>query len=348
MKIKVCASTLLLAVTLSTSSLATVGDIDGDNLVGLPEAINALSIAAGGSEITTGTKSYNFLEYFFQDKSTYIYTSTTISIDEPPGTFDKVIHSELSQENGENLLVIHYNNDTDYVSISENVLSFSKFTYPDYSQYPTSPILIEQYPTPPIKFGLTNMKVGETLRTIYQRFPDTPFIIREYTFLGIEDVITPAGLFPDCIAIKRTLSNWSSNRIEYFAKGVGRVKRVVTGTSDNYYSTVEELISGNIDGTHYGNDMTLCKGTAIDSDQKSFDISISIRLLDDNTAEGTFNLHSEWGTDSYNLTSQDQNTFICSGYDVEEEYQCLSLNQNLFFSEYDDIPYNLQITCETY
>jgi len=138
--------------------------------------------------------------------------------------------------------------------------------------------------TAPVTVGTPFMRVGDTFNNTYTvtntNTRDTTTETFNGTFAAIETVITPAGTFDNCM--KYTGSNEYGTWTAWFAPGVGQVKEITSGGTEN---PAVYIVAGNV---AYGTPPAL----AISNVSGMFD-------LDSNNAGGTSS--TRWEKNIYNI-----------------------------------------------
>jgi len=209
---------------LGTCAAATVGDINGDEQISLTEAMGALQITSGTrSPQYTSQDTYNGDEFQADFARPYrkIWRQTVVS----NGSLQTGIGTER-----------HY--DTTFQEAQVEAVAYESGLWADYntidyfvgtSMVGYSEIYGEYTNSPPLETQMNDWPVGHRISNDYIQIltgtSDSYQIrYREYTLLGTEDVIVPAGTFSGCLKILSKRSSDSRVTISYFAKGIGLVK----------------------------------------------------------------------------------------------------------------------------
>ncbi|WP_300464172.1 hypothetical protein [Desulfobacula sp.] len=294
-------------VSVSVVWAEAVGDVNGDGVVGMPEAISALQVSTGTrSALSTNIPTYNFSEYFNIDGAEYLYHEVWTSKSND-GTYNSsesdYFVKTTTESTGEQITYVQDWGDwVYYFSVINSVIV--KIKEENFYQNPPT---ITTY-SPPYAIGSTQMKVGDAFTTAFATNNSNPPVIREYTFLGLEDVATPAGTFQGCLKIRRVRSDRSGISLYYYAKNVGVVKEIYC-YEDN--GGIYELTAANIDGTTYGGELTSCTGTFTDSSTQATGHFRLGYVYAGTKYEGHLTVFSSPYSEQYDITSQDGITFTC-------------------------------------
>ncbi|WP_136808725.1 hypothetical protein [Desulfosediminicola flagellatus] len=318
---------------------AVIGDVNGDDLVGLPEAINALKISAGMTgTVSEDVKVYNFLDYYYQDNAKYVYKETWFDDEYGTPIISFITRtSDIETVEGQPRYSIDWGNGIDYATVSGDTVSFTLFTETGWE---------DSIPQPPIPFGKTEMKVGDIIPSVYQWESDLKPQFRKYVFEAVENVTTPAGSFDNCLMITREIAGSQNLRVEYFAKSIGLVKRIYI--SYNYRSS-RELVAADIDSTiQLGNEVTTCEGTFSKDGQTVGVLNIAYQDEGNGIYKGSLSADGDWYS-NYEITSTDGTTFTCVNNNEGIQIQdCLSTSQGTFIDSWDGFEmynYTIDLTC---
>ena len=234
------------AIPLSVAGPA--GDIDADGKIGLPEAINALTVTAGLRTAASDT-TYDIADYHDPSNSTYTYTEEKF-ISATGAVFKTVFTNTVADGtvSGRNLQIFSYNG-----GILKGIQQYQIFDGQNVTAVGTyvSGIPATFWYTPGYRKGGPGMRVGDVVGSPYINDWGTGkrLAYREDLFLGTEDVTVPAGRFDNCLKI-RTRVDTGDFYIAYLARNVGLVKIVGNVPSGSTpYSYIWELISATVDGS---------------------------------------------------------------------------------------------------
>jgi hypothetical protein len=232
---------LLLLITLvANSALAqTIGDINNDGQVGLPEALNALQISAG-MRTAYSSETYDLAEYLGKPNRSYLYEEISSS---GKGT----ALMTMTEEYVDGQWFVARN-------IKSGILAGNK----DYFRFSSSDVLQPFFFntnlnnkctfTPPLVTGKRNMKVGDVFYNFVRGDGPGPapgtFIqftqFREYVLIGLEDVTVKAGSFPGCLKLLQKREGGLIYLV-HLAKDVGVVKHFSASTGN--YGFTDELVA---------------------------------------------------------------------------------------------------------
>jgi hypothetical protein len=215
----------------------TLGDVNGDGAVGLPEAIHALQVSSGIRPQGV-TPRYDMAEYalilgtFEGQQKNY---GSLIQNQYATQGFASVTQETV---NGKEFFVY---NGTDYYQINSQGIFYSGYKSGSETRWFTTPVIV----------GSRSMSPGDVFTNFYEDPPGSGTLnYREYTFLGIEDVTVPAGAFPGClkIVLKQQTPIYARTTMSYYAHGVGRIKqdRLHTPYSGSWSGYTNELVSAKI------------------------------------------------------------------------------------------------------
>jgi len=268
---KLCLGLVLVLVLACGLAMAeTPGDIDGDDAVGLPEAVNALQVASGLKADMQNV--YDFSEYYSQPDSTYCYKTTYVDengADSAGYEFEQAISESLDNETV--LVEIDHYGWRNMYAIRGN-----QMVYLGYEGNGSEPV----WNKPPRVIGTIEMKRFDVYTTCYEYAGEVNGLsCTEYTFLGVEDVVTPAGTFKDCLKISRKYYPSSSPfSLRYYARNVGLVKFF---RASSYGGTIRELAFAQVGQAAYPQDgfFSRCSGT------------YTFETVDGSTKTGSFTLN---------------------------------------------------------
>ncbi len=245
----------LFLVTAYPANGATLGDINADSSVGLPEAVYALQVTSGIRPQSTTGDPYDFSEYFFVENGRYIYDYANY-----PGTTGGTVQNtcqtyDVSREtfNGNDAMAVIFNmTSKSYYAIGSQYINYLGYYNPGNITAPTA-VMIQPY-----IIGARAMEPGAVYAFGSQSSASPASLdIRETVFLGLEDVTVPAGIFTNCLKMLTRTSNFTY--LDYYAKGVGMVKRYVAMTASSSGSTMA-LMSARVGGANYPNGSTYYLG----------------------------------------------------------------------------------------
>lgn len=250
----------------------TLGDVNGDGTVGLPEAIHALQVSSGIRPLGA-TQSYDIADYFYVEggnyeyrRTIYNYTATTGATPQKFG-YDLMMSVVRETVDGKDLLFV---GGWDYYLADPSGLLYKGYRASTTSGYES------RWFTPPILIGSRNMTPGEGFTTFYED-PGAPgqLLYREYIFLGTENVTVPAGAFSGCLKIlkKTQTPTYSRTEVAYLARGVGNVKvsRLMitypasgsTNSTNTWSGYTEELVNARIGANAYPSNAVFYSGGGV-------------------------------------------------------------------------------------
>jgi hypothetical protein len=213
----------------------TLGDVNGDGAVGLPEAVHALQVSSGIRPQGV-TAQYDFAEYFMF-----------------PGTLEFSVKN-LSQTEQQRY---EYNGTSDITKVTVNGEEVLWYGGVDCYQITPEGVFCRGYKSAsetvwydkPEILGSRNMTPGDMFTNFYEDPPGSGYLrYTETIFLGTEDVTTPAGTFKGCLKMLQKYHSQTSQTtsIRYYAKGIGRVKRTFIS---GYSAQDHQLVSARIGTT---------------------------------------------------------------------------------------------------
>lgn len=233
MKIKKWIIGIVLAWVCMTGSLwgGTLGDVNGDGAVGLPEAVHALQVTSGIRPQTVVQDTFDFTEYFTPVNSSYRFLVTpTGGATTTPSEMQLLTTSETID--GKNYLVWNFpptmpagiitSLRKDYYLLGPTEIAWA-YTSGEYTM-----MLSGGWMNPPLVIGSRSMQKGDMFCNFFKRTdPAMPYITTgihydEFVFAGVEDVTVPAGVFTNCLKILRRTG--AGVYLSYFARNVGLVK----------------------------------------------------------------------------------------------------------------------------
>jgi hypothetical protein len=209
-----------------------LGDVNGDGAVGLPEAVHALQVSSGIRPQGVEAQ-YDFAEYFMlgtRERRTKTYRDQASG-----GSYTSQGISVVTKE-----------------TVDGKEYYFDGYSYDQIT--PQGVFWIGDkgstgivWYDPPILLGSRNMSPGDVYTAFYEHTPGIR-TYRESTFLGTEDVTTPAGFFPDCLKmLVKYHGSGPGTAVRYYAHGVGKVKEDYISLTSSY-SYSRELVSASIGG----------------------------------------------------------------------------------------------------
>jgi hypothetical protein len=225
----------------------TLGDVNGDGTVGLPEAIHALQVTSGIRSQALVQDAYDFTEYFPVAGGNYLYRITLVG-GATTGPTALQIQTSTETLSGKTYLVLNsLTTQTGITSSSKNyyLVGNSETALAGYQS--SSPTPATTWMSPAVVIGSKNMVKGDVFCNFFSRTdPANPTMTtglhyEEYAFVGIEDVSVPAGVFTNCLKILNRTSGGVNLR--YYAKNVGMVKRVFSNNSSTPSGYVQELLN---------------------------------------------------------------------------------------------------------
>jgi|GEM_PF-991226 len=235
----------------------TVGDIDGDGVIGLSEAIHALRVTAG-MQAQAQVQTYDLSQCLFVPGH-FLFRGSDGSYERDENFFQTVKGKNTFVRTiiGRGAVNLLY-----YYSIGDSRI------LGDGLRVESNPAYTVWY-DPPIILGDMTMKIGDRffaagIRTMEYENPPAPMpqsssgFLQEYRFVGVEDVSTPAGMFENCLALLS--DNGASWTLRFYAPGIGLVKEI--GTSGSIYY---ELVYGQVGERTYPEGLTLCGGSYVKS-----------------------------------------------------------------------------------
>jgi len=322
-------SFISLLILCEHSWAGTLGDINGDYAIGLPEAIYALGVTAG-LETQADTDSIDFKNYFFVDGAEFFYKIKTY--DELLGKMVinyQYAHHLLKELNNQlTFIECWYTNETyqEYYSIENN------------SKYATIGDYWNGWYDDTIIIGSNMMTKGDIFSSIYtiNEFP----YWSKYTFLGYEDVETEAGIFKNCIKTSKLNSYKWGVLFSYFSQNIGLVKQVYTSDNESY--TLE--LVGTLNGTEsYPTNFSIkrCYGTWQITSSPEVSDAITFLYLPQNGNIGTLILNNFPILNQYktiSLESTDGNTFtsVNSNDTISATITGNSFNGTYSYTYFDD------------
>lgn len=233
---------LLFFSGISQSVGGSIGDLNADGRIGLDDAINALSVAAGlrtaPSDIT-----YNIDEFRCKSNSEYVYIEKS---GDDYGIHNRILTLSVSNEtvNGTVFQTLNYNGGLEdgnkiYQLFDGKNLIIAGET-DRYEQKWFSPGFIK---------GSVGMKIGDVFHSVsvIKRNYGDYLTFREILIMGQKNITVPAGRFNNCLVI-RTI-NYDDIYLSYLAKNIGLVKFIGSHGGDSGEPFVWELISANIEGS---------------------------------------------------------------------------------------------------
>lgn len=242
----------------------TVGDINSDGAVGLPEAIYALQVASGisSTSIEPVISNVDLAEYFFVTNGEYLYQKTVYPWSYQPTVSTVLYYCGSEMVNGVNMLTIEESGvGKSYYEVNSSGIVCAGYPS-DMAATPST-----TWVTPPIIRGTRNMTKGDIFTNFFlpvdlsSASSYQSLFYEEDVFVGIEDVTVPAGTFPNCLKLLRKDFLYIS--VDYYAKNVGMVKRITTfaGSSPTFVTpNIMELTFARIGDTTYP-DNALCLGS---------------------------------------------------------------------------------------
>lgn len=207
----------------------TVGDINSDGAVGLPEAIYALQVASGisSTSIEPAISNVDLAEYFFVTNGEYLYQKTVYPGSMQPTVSIVSYHCGSEMVNGVNMLTIEESGvGKSYYEVNSSGIVCTGYPSDNAATPSTT------WVTPPIIRGTRNMTKGDIFTNFFLPVDSLsassylPLFYEENIFVGIEDVTVPAGTFSKCLKLLRKNSSYIS--VDYYAKNVGMVKRITS------------------------------------------------------------------------------------------------------------------------
>lgn len=281
-KILVITSCVFGAIT--SSWAGTLGDINGDGTVALPEAVHALQVTSGlRPQAQSAAPPVDFRKYFYAANGDYEYlTSYDLANVEPYITLPpEVIPASLVSSS------IGYHMGSETVNGVAFLVRQNRLT-PASKQYYTVGAAGVAYAGnatgnttgaaiswnhPPVMLGTSGMTQGTIIPNHYWTIPQ-PFdsgtpssSYDEATFLGLEDVSVPAGTFANCLKMLKKVTassgSTSSISINYYAENVGMVKSVsLQGTKMELHFAKIGSVTYPQGVTRYGGTFSLSSGSA--------------------------------------------------------------------------------------
>ncbi|MBF0452887.1 MAG: hypothetical protein HQK75_19455 [Candidatus Magnetomorum sp.] len=226
MKIRITSVCLFVAIVLFAADFSQAnssGDINGDAVIGLPEAIYALGVTAGLNSQDT-SETYDFKNYYFVDGSEFFYKKTY-----------------YDETNSKNAVIYEYAHHLAKEIDSQMTFIecwYSGYTYQEYysiddqNRYLSNGDYWNGWYDGPIQIGSNAMMPGNIFSSIYQvnAFP----YWCEYKILGIEDVQTQAGLFKNCLKISKISSYKWGVLFSYYALNTGLIKQIYASDNESY------------------------------------------------------------------------------------------------------------------
>lgn len=217
---------------------ATLGDVNNDGDIGLPEAIYALQTSAGIRPQGVVAQ-YDFAEYF-----------------PIVGTFENRIKNYRDEASGGSYTV------QGITEFKKETVDGTEYISDGFNYYQITPKGVfgvgyksggEIVWDDPIQVGSRTMSIGDHFTVFYETSPGSGVrTFREDIFLGTEDVTTAAGVFPACLKmmVKEMSSSSSTAYLRYYARGVGKVKQEFLATPYASSSSME-LVSADINGNTF-------------------------------------------------------------------------------------------------
>jgi len=226
MKFKFAMIILVLFIFIGMVWAGTIGDIDGDDKITLVEAVGSLQVASGKTVASYSDREvYNMSEYLLTEELPYkkVWEQTEFG----SGLRKKgigVVRFFQHNVNGQDVIAKAYEsglyadfNCIDYLN-GNTLLGWQWSNY-------------EELFDPPITTSMDNWPMGHRITDMSVLISNPPgqdinenLRYREYTLLGVEDVVVPAGTFKHCLKILGRRSIQGRATISYLAKGVGMVK----------------------------------------------------------------------------------------------------------------------------
>lgn len=168
--------------------------------------------------------------------------------------------------------------------------------------------------------GARAMQPGNKYINFVEQTPGGGVIFRQHEFLGIEDVVVPAGSFPGCLKMLQRREN-GIYRLSYLAPGVGLVKHLGAGGGSGYKW---ELAAANIGGTSYPAGSVICRASGtIDIGQPVdtlFEFYFATPSLPVKTSLKITKLTEGVSLDPIPIISQDGVTFLTESTYYTEEW----------------------------
>lgn len=238
----------------------TLGDVNGDGAVGLPEAMNALQVTAG-LRTPTSDSLLGFRKYFYVENGTYEYNVTSYGVPPAvptPTVSTAIYHISAETVNGVPLLVVPDYQSSEAIPITYKgyySIGSADVSYAGYS-LDSGGITAFYWYNPAIIIGTSEMAKGDLIPNFY-RITDTTNITTsgfdESTVLGLEDVTVPAGTFMKCLKVLRKNSTYSTAptssyattniTVYYYAENVGPVKILSqTGKKELRYAKIGSAV----------------------------------------------------------------------------------------------------------
>lgn len=239
----------LILIILSFSGLCRaeiLGDINQDGKVGIPEAIYALEVTAGIAQPTAvEANSIDFAQYMPLSGTTLVYRRKSYASGNVSEDYD-ILRFFTETVNSEEMLVEYtlsgsWTGDICYYTIDNDFVKYKGYGYDN-----GSGIESMAWFTPPIILGARKQYFGQTIpnhfvrNTVSSGFEYKTIDYREYQFIGIEDVMVPAGTFENCIKIIRRRSGGRYN-IYFNYPGIGTVKNLYADSNNGGY--IQELVN---------------------------------------------------------------------------------------------------------
>lgn len=225
----------------------TLGDVNGDGAVGLPEAIHALQVTSGIRPQGVVQDTYNFTEYFPVANGSYRYRTTPVG-SAVTGLPDFQAQTSTETINGKTYLVLNsLTTQAGITSSAKNYYSIGTSEIAWAGSQSSSPTPTTTWMSPAVVIGSKNMVKGDVFCNFFSRTdPANPAMTtglhyEEYALVGMEDVSVPAGVFTNCLKI---LSRSGAGvYLRYYAKNVGLVKKVFSNNNSTMASGyVQELL----------------------------------------------------------------------------------------------------------
>lgn len=220
----------------------TLGDIDGDGKVDLKEATYALQVSSGLRSPMSVT-AYDRYEYGAPSGSNYLYRTV-----EGESTYNTYVETFDTTFEGHSVKAHQWKSGLwagiiDYIRVGEEESELMGYWWRDTLFSYSEPRLSPRYILP-----------GERYIHVYSETPGGRQYIREYEFIGVEDVEVPAGTFTQCIKILQRREG-GVYRLSYLAKGVGMVKYI---SADGHTGFMFELVRAEIGDIIYPEGAGLC------------------------------------------------------------------------------------------
>lgn len=242
--------TAVVFLSFTSSWAGTIGDVNGDGAVGLPEAIHALQVTAGIR--TQGIEPpLDFRKYFYVENGDYEYKATSCNAMFPgtPTVFTSAYHIGSETVNGVPMLTRESQGSPGASVKDYYIVGSSNVSHAGYTSV-SGGLTTSSWNNPAVIRGTSDMSKGDIIPNFLQTMDATNMSTVRYdesTVLGVEDVAVPAGIFTKCLKILRKVENINTTAgyntvsigVLYYAENIGMVKSVSpTSTMELQYAKI--------------------------------------------------------------------------------------------------------------